>query len=250
MKFKYSVIGDNTAENRKHLKDIGYVGYIGNGEWIVTNGLHGRADDTNEYMKVLRHLVCCVGNDNLFRAVSAMRDNSDFMQWFTDGEVWKLCLGDKFSRWCHTEECENIDEFLNFSFDTVHKATLEELQEHLSDGLNFMYSNHSQPKATDKYTYCNHFHELTEDHEIVNLGDQDVVVNKEATILLKELNRLGLKTRSHHVGDNECFLSILLDNTSIEVREVNERDSTRDIYNGKNELLIQWKRKKDNQAME
>lgn len=57
MKFKYSVIGDNTAENRKHLKDIGYVGYIGNGEWIVTNGLHGRADDTNEYMKVLRHLA-------------------------------------------------------------------------------------------------------------------------------------------------------------------------------------------------
>lgn len=141
-----------------------------------------------------------------------------------------------------------VSGFLIDAKDIVNAQEL--IYKHLSEGLKLLYSNPSQPKSTDKYTYCNHFHELTEDHEIVNLGDQDVVVNKEATILLKELNRLGLKTRSHHVGDNECFLSILLDNTSIEVRDVNERDSTRDMYNGKKELLIQWKRKKNNQAME
>ena len=129
MKFKYSVFGDNTAENREWLKKIGYLGHIGDREWIVTDRLNGGADDTNEYMKVLRSLVCCVGNDNLFRAVSAMRDDSDYMQWFTCKtskftRSWYLCEEESYVPWAKKQK-----PFLN-SLVLSSKATLEELQEH------------------------------------------------------------------------------------------------------------------------
>lgn len=46
---------------------------------------------------------------------------------------------------------------------------------------------------TNKYKFCNHYHELTKEHEIVNFGDGEFVANKKATPLLKALNELGLK---------------------------------------------------------
>lgn len=93
---------------------------------------------------------------------------------------------------------------------------------------------------TDKYKYCNHHHELTEEHEIVDFGDGEFVANKKATPLLKALNELGLRTRTHHITENDSwFFSILLDDTiNIEIRTVNEKDSTRTKYNGMTELLI------------
>lgn len=39
-------------------------------------------------------------------------------------------------------------------------------------------------KATDKYKFCNHHHELTENHSIVNFGDGDFVANNEASEML------------------------------------------------------------------
>jgi hypothetical protein len=97
---------------------------------------------------------------------------------------------------------------------------------------------------TDKYRYCNHYHEIDDRHEMVDFGDGEFVANKEAIPLLKALNELGLRTRSHHIDDKEhAWFSILLDGVDIEIRDVSEGQADRTKYNGKKELLITWAKK-------
>jgi hypothetical protein len=97
-------------------------------------------------------------------------------------------------------------------------------------------------RATEKYKYCNHHHEIGDNHEIVNFGDGDFVANKAAIPLLKALNEAGLKTRTHHYEGRDGFVSILLeDNVMVEIKTVYERDADRTKYNGKKELLIMWR---------
>ena len=98
-------------------------------------------------------------------------------------------------------------------------------------------------KTTKKYEYCNHHHKLTKQHKIVDFGDGKFVANKTAIPLLKALNERGLKTRTHHVDETGGFISILLDNATIEVYKVFERDADRTKYNGKYEVLLQWENK-------
>jgi len=91
------------------------------------------------------------------------------------------------------------------------------------------------------YCYCNHHHELTPEHEVVDFGDGEFVANKAAIPLLNALNEAGIRTRTHHYdGGDHGFVGILMDNVTIEVRPVNEIHADRDRYNGKMELLIQW----------
>lgn len=95
--------------------------------------------------------------------------------------------------------------------------------------------------STEKYKHCNHYHELTSKHRIVNFGDGEFVANTDAIPLLKALSELGIRTRTHHI-DKEGeggFFSILVDsNISFLIRQVNETDRTK--YNGMTELLISW----------
>ena len=94
-----------------------------------------------------------------------------------------------------------------------------------------------------KYKYCNHHHKLTKNHTIVDFGDGNFVANNAAIPLLKALNEVGLRTRTHHITKGEyAFISILLDNVIVEKREVFEKDAERTKYNGKKELLISWKK--------
>lgn len=95
-------------------------------------------------------------------------------------------------------------------------------------------------KPTTKYKHCNHHHELTEDHSLVDFGDGEFVANNKAIPLLKALAEVGLRTRTHHFDGEHGFVSILLDNVDIEVKTVNEVDADRTKYNGKTELLIRW----------
>ncbi len=94
---------------------------------------------------------------------------------------------------------------------------------------------------SDKYLFCNHHHELTDQHEIVDFGSGEFVANKIATPLLKSLNELGLKTRTHHVDKEGGFVSILLDNVTVEIQQVHEIHANRTNYNGKYEVLIKWR---------
>ena len=96
-------------------------------------------------------------------------------------------------------------------------------------------------KPTEKYRFCNHHHELSEHHTLVDFGDGEFVANKAAIPLLKALNECGLRTRTHHYDGKHGFVSILLDeNVFIEIKTVQEKDAERTKYNGKKELLILW----------
>ena len=83
MKFKHSVIGDNTAENREWLEKIGYKRNDSNDGDTLCVGFDGlyqvkeyKLGRTmfNVFLDMMKP-VDCIGNDNLFRAVSAMRDD-------------------------------------------------------------------------------------------------------------------------------------------------------------------------------
>lgn len=97
-------------------------------------------------------------------------------------------------------------------------------------------------KPSEQYKHCNHHHELTDKHILVDFGDGEFVANKDGVPILEALNSLGIRTRTHHIEKGEhCFLTILLDNVDIEVVTVNEIHADRDKYNGKKELLIRWR---------
>ncbi|WEG18688.1 hypothetical protein PQ478_09425 [Alkalihalophilus pseudofirmus] len=97
------------------------------------------------------------------------------------------------------------------------------------------------PNITNDYKHCNHHHELTENHRLVDFGDGEFVANVDAIPLLKALSDLGLRTRTHHVDKDGGFFSILVEpNVSFFLRQVNEVDSDRTKYNGKTEVLISW----------
>lgn len=99
----------------------------------------------------------------------------------------------------------------------------------------------SDPKPTEQYRHFNHHHELTDDHEIVDFGDGEFIANKVAIPLLKALNELGLRTRTHHVDDTGGFVSILLDkDIRVEIKHIHELDATRTKYNDRHEVLIMW----------
>lgn len=101
-------------------------------------------------------------------------------------------------------------------------------------------------KPSEEFVHCNHHHELDDSYQLVDFGTGQFVANVEAIPLLKALNEIGLKTRTHHIsskGDRErAFVSIVLDpDVIIEIRAISEYHSTRTDFDGKTELLISWK---------
>jgi hypothetical protein len=92
---------------------------------------------------------------------------------------------------------------------------------------------------------CNHHHPIKDDEEFVDFGTGRFVADKPMIPLLKALNELGLRTRTHNYGDTtHAFFSIILDDdTEVEIKTVNERDANRDTFNGERELLIVFKPK-------
>lgn len=96
-------------------------------------------------------------------------------------------------------------------------------------------------QPAEKYRHCNH-HEIGDRHELVDFGDGEFVANKDAIPLLKALNELGLRTRTHHIeAGKHGFISVLLDDgIRFEIRTVQEGHADRTKYNGRTELLISW----------
>lgn len=143
MKFKYSVIGDNTQENREWLEKLGYKFRFGSTstrndyKFIKTKMLCTNIGKTYAIAD-LKHTVNdieeektinCIGNHPLFKAVSAMREDSDYMQHFTNGRDWCKCYLPIFSHFAFHQQVEaSIDLIANW-----HKATLTELQERFKE---------------------------------------------------------------------------------------------------------------------
>lgn len=136
MSFQYSAIGDNTPENREHLEKLGYRKWM----WVSTDNEEpfiSTIAHSSEYMafdndslesSAFRDDINCIGNPQLFQAVTAMSDDSDELQYFTDGASWlKIPIGYDLASFLYTDwdgDCglDNINKW--------HKATLSELQAH------------------------------------------------------------------------------------------------------------------------
>ena len=129
-------IRKNTPELRKKLEELGvnYDGFYGiENECIVTaygpynNTYHtlnhppiGISYYTRKYGPVKFKCLDCKTNENLFLALAVLRDDSDYMQWFTDGEKW-------------FQNKQNDIEVIRYGAGNpinFHKATVEEIIEH------------------------------------------------------------------------------------------------------------------------
>lgn len=123
---------------------------------------------------------------------------------------------------------------------------LEDIQGGKEDGGANKRVELMTPAGTDEFKHCNHHHELTDQHEVVDFGDGEFVANKKAIPLLKALADLGIRTRTHHVDDEGGFFSILVDKPvqEVSIRQVNELSSSRTKYNGVTEVLVSFYYKK------
>ena len=128
----------NTPELRSKLKDLGYK--CNNGKWMGTylaTFKRGNSHDlfycgTPKYdlpnNPSLNNSIACGTNENLFLALTALRDDEDYMQFFTDGKDFILCDRqdwiDMYSTLC------SGGKYTTDELDKFHKATVEELIEH------------------------------------------------------------------------------------------------------------------------
>ena len=123
-------IRKNTSELRNKLEELGYTtSTICKDGNIATSSILGKysiisdwqLNNTNPHITWNNgHRIDCGENEELLLAIAALRDDSDYMQWFTDGEQW---LQNKQNDIEVIRSCE--DNPINF-----HKATVEELIEH------------------------------------------------------------------------------------------------------------------------
>lgn len=92
--FQYSCIGDNTPENREHLGKLGYDIMNRNDDRTILRTGYPKNNVAISYydyhLPYLRSyvpaIIDCIGNDRLFRAVTAMREGSDSV--IENGELW------------------------------------------------------------------------------------------------------------------------------------------------------------------
>jgi len=89
MKFKHSAFTENTPEMREWLEELGWKSkYIQEGADIIVcasnTGLFSAiVEETQQWFKAYKaECIDCRSNPELFKAVTAIRDDSDYMQWF------------------------------------------------------------------------------------------------------------------------------------------------------------------------
>ncbi len=100
-------------------------------------------------------------------------------------------------------------------------------------------------KISKEFKKYNHHHQITKDQKLVNFSNNKFVADKKRIPLLKALNECGLVTRTHCYGHKTgySFIGIMFENDMrIEIRKIFEKDAKRTKFNGKTELLINWKR--------
>lgn len=135
MKFKYSAFIENTPEMREWLEKIGYtvLRFFLNGKYLYAKQCTWSSKDrtwkepyyyTSNDMN--SNYIDCRSNPQLFKALTAVREDSDYMQWFVEDvnkeiyeEDWMLCTSVHFPN----------HEYYDTSF---HKANLIELIKHFN----------------------------------------------------------------------------------------------------------------------
>lgn len=125
-------IKKNTPELRKKLENAGHVRYpYSIADWdddgkdrkyIIIDIMYYTysTEPIGKPKKKGVDFVDCGDNEELFLAIAALRDDSDYMQWFTDGKRWY-------------QNKQNDIEVISYGAGSpinFHKATVEELIEH------------------------------------------------------------------------------------------------------------------------
>lgn len=118
-------IRKNTPRLRKKLEELGYkdsvfddlksggiITFSSRSEYSVLANYH-----FNRVHALTSHIDCGT-NEELFLALSALRNDTDKNQWFTDGKLWEKSNNDLPSHYMQLEG---------------HKATVEEIIEHFKD---------------------------------------------------------------------------------------------------------------------
>lgn len=92
MAFLYSVIGDNTIENREHLEKLGYkfINLSWDGKYIFTSKDKSEAYYANG--SGFGH-INCIGNPQLFKAVTAITTTTDIGKYYINNHTgqWRKC---------------------------------------------------------------------------------------------------------------------------------------------------------------
>ena len=121
-------IRKNTLELRRKLEELGYIIC---GTLVITNVSEIMCYDNIAYgceypWEYRQKAIDCGTNEELFLALAALRDDSDYMQWFTYNNYWHKCLDNNFSKYA-------ADWILFPNADVWHKATIKEIIEHFKD---------------------------------------------------------------------------------------------------------------------
>lgn len=125
------IIRKNTPELRQKLEDLGYSNcIIEDGKYLFTT--HGIFDcmysNTGYEDLVRKGLVDCGDNEGLFLAFAAMRDDSDYMQYFTNGHDFIMCDREDWVD-MYSVLCSGKSHGYQNVLDNYHKATEEEIME-------------------------------------------------------------------------------------------------------------------------
>ena len=124
-------IRKNTSELRRKLEELGYKKGVSplpvGQEDIYDRDIH-LFENKYHFMTYtcygVKNNINCGTNEEIFLALAALRDDSDYMQWFTNtNDCWYKCLDNKFSK-------ETADWVSCASADKWYKATVEEIIEH------------------------------------------------------------------------------------------------------------------------
>ena len=150
-------IRKNTPELRRELEELGYemlnfgnttldgYNYDGNGSHksieegraIITSyeNLYGVIYDIDTVTKKGR--IDCGTNEELFLAIAALRDDSNYMQWFIADSILSVSYDDSIGNDHYFTEPKGIMFFWDENWDNAtiisgryHKATVDELIEH------------------------------------------------------------------------------------------------------------------------
>lgn len=127
-------IRKNTQELRKKLEELGYK--------MLSPIEYDNLECSDNWVNDIKSLNDCNGincgfNEELFLAIAALRDDSNYMQWFITDSILSVSYGDSIGNDHYFTEPKGVMFFWDENWDNAtiisgryHKATVDELIEH------------------------------------------------------------------------------------------------------------------------
>ena len=127
-------IRKNTDNIRNRLKEVGYK--------MLSPIEYDNLECSDNWVNDIKSLNDCNGincgfNEELFLAIAALRDDSNYMQWFITDSILSVSYGDSIGNDHYFTEPKGIMFFWDENWDNAtiisgryHKATVDELIEH------------------------------------------------------------------------------------------------------------------------